>query len=136
MNAFWELRQYPDGVLTGFLAGFEKTEPVLFARASAYLKELSEKGNKVQWPVSKPVGSKLFELRPHTDEIALRLVYYFSPTEHGVIIFVHCFVKKTESMPKIDKDLAKRRREENISNTEKKKRRGLKGGIHGRRIDN
>lgn len=127
LSAIWKLVEYPDGVLTGFLAGYELTNETLFARAYAYLKELSEKGNDTKYPVSKPIGDKLYELRPHTDEIQLRLLYYFSPTEQKVIVFVHSFVKKTERVPNADRELAKKRRQER-EDLLKKKRKGKSNG--------
>lgn len=135
MSQLWNLREFPEGVLTRFINSFELTDPVLWARASAYLRELSEKGNETKGPVSKPVGDKFFELRPHTDEIQLRLIYYFSPTEDKVIIFVNCFVKKTEQLPRAEKDLARKRREEREDKYGKKKNKGKhKEKPNGRRI--
>ena len=135
MAKLWALREFPEGVLTGFVNSFELTDPVLWARLSAYLRELSEKGNETKEPVSKPVGDRFFELRPHTDEIQLRLIYYFSPTEDKVIIFVNCFVKKTELLPKCEKDLAKKRRNEREAKYGKKKNKGKhKETSNGRRI--
>lgn len=122
MSEHWELIEFPAGILTGLLKRYQSTEPVLYARAHAYLKELSEKGNKTQEPVSKPLGDKLFELRPHTDEIQLRLIYYFSPTEYRIIVFVNCIVKKTEVVPGSAKKLAKSRRKEREGQRGKKKK--------------
>ena len=63
-------------------------------------------------PVSKPISDGIFELRARHGTLRARLLYYFSPSERRLIVFVHGVVKKTSKIGKAEIRLAKKRRNE------------------------
>ena len=67
---------------------------------------LAEVGNQVREPLSKHLGSGLFELRVK----ASRIFYCFKPG--GRIVLLHGFIKKSQKTPRREMQLALKRMEE------------------------
>ena len=67
---------------------------------------LAEVGNRAREPLSKSLGSGLFELRVK----AWRIFYCFKPG--GVIVLLHGFIKKSQKTPRRELEIAQKRMEE------------------------
>jgi phage-related protein len=70
---------------------------------------LLEHGNLAGRPITAPLGDGIFELRAN----AARMLFYFGASRS--IVFVHCIIKKTRTVPTEDVKLAKKRRAEIIA---------------------
>lgn len=67
-------------------------------------------GIDLKMPMSRPMGSGLFELRPKGSEGIGRVFYC---TQVGqVLVILHSFVKKTNETPAAELEIAKRRLKE------------------------
>ena len=100
----WKLKQFKNIVNT-FLENCDfDMEEALEER----LDLLSDMGNMCKRPVSEPLGEGLFALRARENRRQVRLIYYFKPKMHKVIIFVHAFYKKTRSILPRDIEKAKK----------------------------
>jgi phage-related protein len=51
--------------------------------------ELRRKGTDCQFPVTKPLGNGLFELRAKTNTIRARVIFFFRPGQE--IVFIKAF---------------------------------------------
>lgn len=80
------------------------------AKVAAALEMLARLGNRLRLPMSRSLGSGLFEIRVKHPEGPFRIMYCFRPGR--LIVLLHAFVKKTEQTPKEDLDLAKARKRE------------------------
>lgn len=73
--------------------------------------ELLEKGEKLSLPLSRPmpsIGKGVHELRLKDRSGQFRVIYcYF--TKGKEIFFIHAFMKKTQTTPKKNLELAKKR---------------------------
>lgn len=109
----WLIRQYGT-VLDDFLVHLRSSNQALDQDTQAHLHALQEKGNLLGMPMSESLGDGIFQLRPHTDEVQARLLYFFGKTERGEpkAVFTNIFTKKTRKTPKEEIDLAKSRRNE------------------------
>ena len=65
-------------------------------------------GNKIKMPISRPLGSGIFELRVLTDKW-FRLIYVF---HSNLAIIVHIVIKKSNRLSNNDLRLSKARTEE------------------------
>lgn len=85
-------------------------------------------------PMSKSLGKGIFELRPHTNQVEARLLYYFGTTETGEskAVFTNTFIKKTRPTPREEIDLAKSRRKK-LEDQEKANKKHSRGNDHGNR---
>lgn len=115
MAKHWHITQYGT-VLEDFLSSL-LNDPDLEIEARAFLHALQESGNALGMPFSRPLGNGIFELRPHTDEVQARLLYFFGTTEKGEpkAVITNTFIKKTRKTPPDQIALAKKRREELIA---------------------
>ena len=71
---------------------------------------LMEFGPDLGMPQSRPMGGGLFELRPRGREGIGRALYCYV-TGHRVVI-LHAFLKKTQTTPRRDLEIARRRLKE------------------------
>jgi len=78
------------------------------AKVTAALDMLALLGHQVKLPLSRALGSGLFEIRVKHPEGPFRIMYCFRSGKR--VILLHAFVKKTEQTPKADLDLAKTRK--------------------------
>ena len=67
-------------------------------------------GVNLQMPHSRAMGSGLFELRPKGKE-GIGRVFYCTQVGQAIVI-LHCFVKKTNTTPATDLQLARKRLKE------------------------
>ena len=88
------------------------------ARLTGLLNVLSEKGNELREPYSKPLGDGIFELRGQVGNNISRVLYFFY--YGGKIIVTNGFVKKTQKTPRDQIKLAKERRKDYIERMEKR----------------
>ena len=86
----------------------------------AWLQELSNEDRKIigrdirslqmNWPIGfplvKPLGEKLWEIRSSLDNRIARVLFVF---DHGTIVLLHGFIKKTQKTPSAEIDLARKR---------------------------
>lgn len=75
-------------------------------KAMAAIEILSECGNQLREPYSKPMGDGLFELRIKFSSDITRIFYFFVVDNR--IILTNGFVKKTAKTPKREIELAKK----------------------------
>lgn len=68
-----------------------------------------EFGWPVGMPVCKPLGNGLYEVRTRLDNRIARVVFCITDEQ---IVLLHGFIKKTQKIPKADKDLALKRKSE------------------------
>lgn len=65
---------------------------------------------QIDWPIGQPLvkslGEKLWEIRSSLDNRIARVIFVF---EHGEMILLHGFIKKTQKTPTNELDLARRR---------------------------
>ena len=103
----WKLECYLDARGNNPVEEFIETLPV-GDRASlrARIDFLAEIGNRAREPLSKSLGSGLFELRVK----ACRIFYCFKPG--GVIVLLHGFMKKSQKTPRREMEIAQKRMEE------------------------
>ena len=103
----WRIECYLDTKGNNFVEAFIKALPD-DDRASvrARIDFLAEVGNRAREPLSKSLGSGLFELRVK----ASRIFYCFKPG--GRIVLLHGFTKKSQKTPRRDMQLALKRMEE------------------------
>ncbi len=103
----WVLQQYEDS--RGFrpVEKFLETLP-LEGRAvlKARLYYLQERGNRLREPHTKSLGDRLFELRVRS----YRVFFCFKPGNR--IVLLHAFIKKSQSTPRKELDLARSRQRE------------------------
>jgi len=71
---------------------------------------LIEFGPDVRMPHSRAMGGGLFELRPRGRESIGRALYCFATGQRVVV--VHVFIKKSQSTPQRDLNVARRRMKE------------------------
>jgi len=76
------------------------------------LRTLSEQGNNLRFPHSRPLRQGLFELRAPGTNIS-RTLFIFH--RHQRIYVLRCFIKKTEKTPAREIDMALQRFEEMIN---------------------
>lgn len=82
----------------------------VIAKIYSLLEVLSIKGNELREPYSKALGSGLFELRIKGKDNIVRLFYAF---QRGKQIYVlHGFIKKTQTTPKKELEIAYQRLKE------------------------
>jgi len=74
------------------------------AKVFAYIGELKKQGHNLRRPLSAPVESGLYELRPQDN----RLFYFFFHKDYA--IFVHAIKKKTNKIPNDDIKLSLKRK--------------------------
>jgi phage-related protein len=103
----WRIECYLDARGNNPVEGFIEALPV-DDRASvrARITFLAEIGNRAREPLSKSLGSGLFELRVK----ACRIFYCFKPG--GVIVLLHGFMKKSQKTPRREMEIAQKRMEE------------------------
>jgi phage-related protein len=69
-----------------------------------------EFGWPVGMPVCRPMGSGLYEIRTNiSDKRISRVLFCFSD---GLIVLLHGFIKKSQTTPKSELDLGKKRKQE------------------------
>ncbi len=90
-----------------FLDGLNVKMEAKLARAIAIL---SEKGNELREPTSKPLSDGIFELRAQVGTDISRVLYFF--VVNRKIVLTHGFIKKTEKTPQSEIDKAKNYRED------------------------
>lgn len=86
-----------------FIRGLDKK---MQAKALATIDILSEFGNQLREPYSKPIGDGLFELRIKFSNDISRIFYFF--IVDNKIILTNGFVKKTVKTPKAEIELARK----------------------------
>jgi phage-related protein len=87
-----EIENWPDGILADYARMVEL---------------LIEFGPNLRMPHSRPMGSGLFELRPHGREGMGRVFYCFVVGQRVVIL--HAFIKKTQDTPEKELKIARKR---------------------------
>jgi phage-related protein len=104
MNQMFELLYHPEA------AQEVKALPdVLRGKMARLLVQLSERGNELRYPLSRPIKNGLFELRASGTDIA-RTLFVF---QQGKKIYIlRCFIKKTEKTPPKEIVVALQRLEE------------------------
>ena len=75
------------------------------ARVFRMINILSADGPRLVMPHSKKLGHHLFELRIRGEQ-EIRLIYTFY---RGQIIILHGFVKKSQKLPRVELNIARRR---------------------------
>lgn len=95
----WQYRQVWDSL---YVQCDEDTQTMLDYR----LDLLKEKGNQSRRPISALLDDGIFELRAKS----ARMLFYFG--KERKIIFVHCFFKSTNVVPRSDIQTAQNRRAE------------------------
>ena len=105
----WTLRQYEDG------RGGQPVEEFLASLSEDYrgavkakLFYLQARGNQLREPLSKSLGGGLFELRVKS----YRLFFCFRPGNR--IVLLHAFMKKSQTAPRRELELARKRMQEVI----------------------
>ena len=91
-----------------FLDKLEEVNPVDFAIIMAGLAKLRNRQYHKP-PLSKPIGSDLFELR-HVGKLNTRVLYFFGKGQR--IIAVHGIRNKATGIAKRDRDVALKRKED------------------------
>lgn len=86
-----------------FIRGLDKR---MQAKALATIDILSEFGNRLREPYSKPIGDGLFELRIKFSSDISRIFYFF--IVDNKIILTNGFVKKATKTPKAEIELARK----------------------------
>lgn len=76
------------------------------AKALMAIEILSEFGNQLREPYSKPIGDGIFELRIKFSSDISRIFYFF--LVNNKIILTSGFIKKTQKTPKEEIELAKK----------------------------
>ena len=84
----------------------DSLEPKMQAKAVATIDILSEYGNHLREPYSKPMGDGLFELRIRFSDNIARIFYFF--IIDNTIILTNGFIKKTAKTPKEEIALARK----------------------------
>jgi phage-related protein len=109
MGASWTLQQYEDSrgkrPVEEFLVLLSEDDR---GAVKAKLSYLQERGNQLREPHSKSFGEGLFELRAK----AYRLFFCFRPGNR--IVLLHAFTKKSQSTPRRELELARKRMQEVI----------------------
>lgn len=77
---------------------------------------LEECGNDLREPYSKYLGNEIFELRTKQSSNITRVLYFFISGRK--IILTNGFIKKTQKIPQIEIDKAKKYREDYIQRRE------------------
>lgn len=77
------------------------------SKAFAYLGMLEIAGNALRMPHSRHLASGIFELRPTSGGVAVRLLYFFDTTR---AVVTNGFIKKTRATPRMELKLANERR--------------------------
>lgn len=108
-KSFFSISQY-SSVYEDFIASISEDKELKAAVIVTVIK-LREQGNKLGMPTSEHLEDGIFELRPRTSIRQARLLYFFKKTERTAVI-VHCFIKKTQTVPRECIELAKKRRQE------------------------
>lgn len=75
---------------------------------------MQQHGANLQMPHSRAMGSGLFELRPKGKE-GIGRVFYCTQINQRIVI-LHSFIKKTNTTPTADLQLARKRLKEVINN--------------------
>lgn len=102
----WKIDYYNEDLQTKILR-FPKSILARYVRLTDRMKEY---GADLGMPHTKPLGTGLFELRLKGEEGIARIFYC---TKVGKQIFMlHCFIKKTDKIPKRELDIARKRMEE------------------------
>ena len=103
----WQITCYLDAPrrnpVEEFIQSLPDRERVLLR---ARIEFLTEVGNRIREPLSKSLGSGLFELRVKS----ARIFYCFKPG--GVIVLLHGFTKKSQKTPRRELQIATTRMEE------------------------
>lgn len=80
------------------------------AKASRDLQILGENGPRVRFPLSRPMGNGLFELRINVSGDATRIFYFFYKGKR--IVLTNGFIKKTNKTPHREIEVALSRKRE------------------------
>ncbi|SRR5258706_10999780 len=103
----WTLQQYEDNrgarPVEEFLVTLAESERAV---VKAKLFYLQERGNQLREPFTKSLGDGLFELRVH----AYRIFFCFRSGNR--IVLLHAFRKKSQTTPRRELDLARKRMQE------------------------
>jgi phage-related protein len=92
--------------------GHEPVREWLLGLAKSDRKVVGDNVLKVQycWPIGKPLvghlGDGLWEVRSRLGDRIARVIFC---VEHGTMVLLHGFIKKTQRTPKHELDLAKKR---------------------------
>lgn len=81
--------------------------PVEDRRAIGYDIATAEFGWPVGMPVCRPMGQGLYEIRSNL--VGNRISRVFFSVADGQMILLHAIIKKTQTTPKADLDLARKR---------------------------
>lgn len=102
----WKIDYYSDKVAQEVLALPEK----LLARYLRMTEVMCEAGANLGMPHTRSLGEGLLELRVKAKEGIARVFYCAMVSER--IVILHCFIKKTQKIPRKELDLAKARLKE------------------------
>jgi phage-related protein len=83
----------------------EQLNPAQERKALALIALLRDAGHLIRMPHSKPLGNGIFELRARGDQ-ELRILYAY---RDNMAILLHCFLKKSEDIPRNEIMLAMER---------------------------
>ena len=84
----------------------DSLNPKLLAKTLRTIDLLEANGALLREPYSKPVEDEIFELRAKQGSDITRVLYFFVIGQKAVL--TNGFVKKTQKIPKAEKDLAKK----------------------------
>jgi phage-related protein len=90
-----------------------KDSRIKFNKIVDYLDLLSKCGTSLGEPYIKYIENDIWELRPLSNRI------FFVAWDRNRFLILHCFVKKTQKMPRGEIDTAKRRLEKARSEADK-----------------
>lgn len=103
----WLLQQYSDARGTRPIEVFLESLPDSDrGPVKAKLFYLQEKGSQLREPITKSLGEGLFELRVKS----YRIFFCFKPGNR--IVLLHAFAKKSQSTPRREMELARKRMQE------------------------
>lgn len=108
----WSLWEYNNAFTKLYDQCDQKLRNAIDRRAA----QLMEHGNEATYPVSKPLGGRLFQLRADRQRKRARFLYFFQP-DNKIIIVLGAF-KDQRTLPKATIAKARVIREALVSNPE------------------
>lgn len=102
----WKVELYDESVEETIL----NMPPKIQARMIKLLELIEKYGANLGPPHTESIGAGLFEIRAKAQEGIGRSLYCYMKGKH--IIVLHAFIKKSNKTPKLELDLAKKRKAE------------------------
>jgi phage-related protein len=105
-------RQPTQAYIISLSARRDKDSRIKFNKISDYINALAEHGQALGMPYMKHIDGEVWELRPLRDRI------FFVAWQEDSFLILHHFMKRTQKTPQREIDIAKRRLQEIIADTE------------------